>query len=137
MGCPICQMEMANIKRDIHLAKNKDVFVFVVLQSSPDTISSITKVEDWPFTIVCDPVAKIFQLYAVNRGNVLKYLNPVGIAAALKAIGSGYKHGKFEGIETQLPASFIINSNRVITLAHYGNRINDIPSLETLISNIK
>lgn len=136
IGCPVCQMEMANIKRNIHLANKKKAIVIVVLQSLPDTVAAVTNKEDWPFTIVCDPQARIFKLYSVEPGNIFKYLHPVGIAAAIKAIIAGNKHGKFEGIETQLPASFVITSDKILKYAYYGKRINDVPSLETLALNI-
>jgi peroxiredoxin len=136
IGCPVCQTEMANIKRNIHLANKKKAIVLVVLQSLPDAVAAVTSKKDWPFTIVCDPHAKIFKLYSVESGNIFKYLHPAGIAATIKAIITGNKHGKFEGIETQLPASFVITSDKLIKYAYYGKRINDVPPLETLALNI-
>ncbi len=136
IGCPVCQMEMANIKRNMHQVNQRKANVFVVLQSTPNTIASIAKKEDWPFAIICDPKAKIFNLYSVEQGDIFKYLNPIGIAATIKALVNGHKHGKFEGIETQLPASFVIASDKTIKYAYYGKRINDVPSLDTLVANI-
>ena len=59
------------------------------------------------------------------------------LTQALKALIMGKKHGKFEGIETQLPASFIITADKLIKYAYYGKRINDVPSLETLAGYIE
>lgn len=135
-GCPICQMEMANLKRDIELFNRKEVRVFVFLQSTTQTLASLAKKEDWPFDIVCDPEGAIFQLYAVEPGGILKYLHPAGLAAAIKAIKQGYHHKKFEGKEKQLPAAFIIKSDKTIKYAYYGKNVGDIPTPLTLAENL-
>ncbi|MBW1813815.1 MAG: redoxin domain-containing protein [Deltaproteobacteria bacterium] len=134
-GCPVCQMEMAHLKREIGLFTQRKSKVFVFLQSSPETVASVTNEEDWPFIIVCDPQGAIFKKYAVEPGGIFKYLHPAGIIAAIKSISQGFRHGKFEGKETQLPAAFVINSMKVIKYAYYGRHISDIPTPATLAAN--
>ena len=111
--------------------------MFVFLQSSPETVASATNENDWPFLIVCDPQGAIFKKYAVEPGVILKYLHPAGIIAAIKSIGQGFRHGKFEGKETQLPAAFALNSMKVIKYAYYGKHISDIPTPTSLAASIK
>lgn len=135
-GCPICRMEMAKTKQDIALAGRKGARVFVILQSAPETIASLTGREDWPFTIICDPQGKLFRIYGVESGGLIKYLHPAGLIAAGKAIGSGFHHGKFEGKETQLPAAFTVTADKVISFAHYGKNISDIPPLSAMIAGL-
>ena len=135
-GCPVCQMEMAKIKQDIDLVRKKGGRVFVALQSPPETLASLTNREDWPFTIISDPQGKIFQLYGVEAGGIIKYLHPAGLIAAIKAVRQGFRHGKFEGKETQLPAAFSMTADKVLKYTHYGENISDIPSLAKLISVI-
>jgi len=135
-GCPVCQMEMAKLKRDIDLFKKKDARVFVFLQSPVSTLVAMAKEEDWPFDIVCDPDGKIFKLYGVEAGGIFKYLHPAGLVAAIKATTLGFHHKKFEGKETQLPAAFIVKSNKSVKYAYYGNNISDVPSPLTLSENI-
>ncbi len=136
IGCPICQIEMSKIRNDIKIASNRKTTVLVVLQSSIETISDTCKEDDWPFKIVCDPKARIFKRYSVEAGGIIKYLHPLGIMAAIKAIFLGKRHGKFEGKETQLPAAFVISSERIITFSYYGKRIDDVPSLKELTYQI-
>ena len=136
-GCPVCQMEMAHLKREAGLFTQKEAKVFVFLQSSPATAASATDEEDWPFFIVCDPQGAIFQKYAVESGGIFKYLHPAGMIAAIKAISQGFRHGKFEGKETQVPAAFAVNSMKIITYAYYGKHISDLPSPATLAANIE
>lgn len=136
-GCPVCQMEMAHLKREIGLFTQKKGKVFVCLQSSPETVVSAANEEDWPFPIVCDSQGAIFKTYAVNPGGILTYLHPAGLMAAVKSMGQGFRHGKFEGKETQLPAAFVLNSMKVIKYAYYGKHISDIPTPATLAANIE
>jgi len=135
-GCPVCQMEMANMKREIALVSQKGARLFVVLQSDPEVIASLIKKDNFPFTIICDPQGKVFHRYGVEAGGIIKYLNPAGLLAAIKAVGRGFRHGKFEGRETQLPAAFAITADRRITYAHYGKNIGDVPPLPEMIVGI-
>jgi len=136
-GCPVCRMEMAQLKREMGLFTPKGAQVFVFLQSSPETVASVAKETDWPFFLVCDPQAAVFQQYAVESGGLLKYLHPAGLIAAVKAVRQGFRHGKFEGKETQLPAAFAVNPRKVITYAYYGKHIGDLPSPATLAANME
>ena len=135
-GCPVCQMEMAKIKQEIELVSKKGGRVFVVLQSAPETIASLIKKNDFPFTIICDLQGKVFQLYGVEAGGIIKYLHPAGLIAAVKAISRGFRHGKFEGKETQLPAAFAMTADKIIKFGHYGKNISDMPSLAKMINSI-
>ena len=65
--------------------------------------------------------------------SLMKFLKPQGLIAATKATFKGHFHGKFEGKETQMPAVFVIDENRNIRLAHYGNDITDVPQLPALV----
>ncbi|MDQ5986508.1 MAG: hypothetical protein CSYNP_02238 [Syntrophus sp. SKADARSKE-3] len=129
-------MEMANIKRDIDLFNQKKARVFVFLQSSTATLIPLLKEGDWPFDIVCDPKGIIFQLYAVEPGGLMKYLHPAGLLTAVKAISHGFGHKKFEGAETQLPAAFIIKSDKTIKYVYYGKNIGDVPKPSILAENL-
>jgi thioredoxin-dependent peroxiredoxin len=81
-------------------------------------------------------IVVLFQLYHVEYGSILKYIHPAGLIMAVKATLQGYKHGKFEGHETQLPAVFIVAPDKTIKFAHYGKHISDIPSTVTMAANI-
>jgi hypothetical protein len=129
-------MEMAKIKQEIDLARKKGGRVFIVLQSTPETIASLIKRDSFPFTIICDPQGKVFQLYGVEAGGIIKYLHPAGLIAAIKATFRGFLHGKFEGKETQLPAAFAMTADKIIKYAHYGENISDMPSLAKIMKSI-
>lgn len=136
IGCPVCRMEMVRIKRKFDLIHRKRAKLFVVLQSAPETIASEIHPDDFPFTLICDPEGKIFQLYGVTAGSMIRYLHPAGFVAAGRAVMRGFKHGKFEGRETQLPAAFAIKSDKIIQYAHYGRNIGDMPRLSEIINSL-
>ena len=135
-GCPVCQMEMARLKGKIDLFTQKKASVFVILQSSAQTVASLSSPEDWPFTIICDPDGVLFKQYGVAPGGIFKYLHPAGLVAAVKATFSGFRHGKFEGKETQLPAAFVVSADHKIQYAYYGTTISDVPDPETVAAVI-
>ena len=132
-GCPVCRMEMASMKQDIELVGKKVGHLFVVLQSPPETIRSLISRDDFPFTIICDPQGKVFQLYGVDEGGIFKYLHPAGLIAAVRAISRGFRHGQFEGKETQLPAAFAMTGDKLLKYSRYGKTIGDIPELSKMI----
>ena len=135
-GCPICRMAIAGIKKKFDLVRRKGVQLFVVLQSAPQTVVSESNPDDFPFTVICDPEGKIFQLYGAQAGGVMRYLHPAGLLAAGLAVIKGFKHGKFEGKETQLPAAFAMKGDKIIKYAHYGKNIADLPKLSEMLHQI-
>ncbi len=135
-GCPVCRMEMVIIKQEIDVVRQKGAHVFVVLQSAPEMIASLIKRDDFPFTIICDPQGNVFKRYGVEAGGLIGYLHPAGLFAAIKAVRQGFRHGKFEGKETQLPAAFAMTTEKVVTYAHYGKDIGDIPSLMVMATGL-
>jgi len=136
IGCPLCQLRISEIKRDLQKFEQKGVQVLVALQSEPENIRKISEEKDVPFTIICDPSEKIFGLYEVVPGSVFGYIAPDVILKALRARKEGFKHGIKEGKELQLPAVFIIDTHKKINYAYYGKNIGDVPGNEVVFKNI-
>lgn len=136
LGCPVCQTDMANLKNEIGLIESKGAKLYVVIQSAPETVSATTNREDWPFTVITDPKGDLFSRFRVQPGGIIKYLHPAGLIAAITATVKGFRHGRFEGRETQLPAVFIVDQGRSIKFAHYGEYISDLPSTASVAAHI-
>lgn len=136
IGCPVCGMEMAAYRRHIGLIEGKGARLFVILQSPAATIADGTGRQEWPYTVVCDPQGLIFRQYGVAAGGLLRYLHPAGLTAAVKATLKGFRHGKFEGRETQLPAVFIVAPDGSIQYAHYGAHVADVPAPAVVASHL-
>lgn len=133
-GCPICQLKIGEIIRAYDEFTAAGLAVYVVLQSSPASVREGLAGQTPPFTVVCDPEEKIFSLYGVAPGNIFQYLAPSVIMKALRASRAGFKHGKKEGQEMQLPAVFIISPGETITFAYYGKNIGDVPDNGVILS---
>lgn len=132
-GCPICQMKIGDLLKDHKEFRAAGLQVYVVLQSTAASVKeNFTKLKV-PFTIVCDPEEKVFALYGVAPGNLFGYLAPSVIMKARKASRAGFKHGKKEGKEMQLPAVFVVNSDGKIAYTYYGKNIGDVPDNKTII----
>ena len=121
LGCPICQTDIENLKNEIGIVEQGRENLYVVLQGSPETLASLTEKEEWPFAVIIDHDGRIFRQYRVDPEGIIKYLHPAGLIAAVRATVQGYRNGRFEGRETQLPAVFIVDQDGTIRLAHYGD----------------
>jgi len=137
MGCLLCQVKLAQIIKDADRFKSAGCNVFVVLQSQPEIVKENKDERDIPITIICDPDMKIFNLYKVHPGTLFGYITPGVIKKAMHAKKQGFVHGKSEGKEFQLPAVFLIDTNKTITYAYYGKNIGDVPDNESLLSVIQ
>jgi peroxiredoxin len=133
-GCPICQMKIGDLLRDHEEFLGAGLQVYVVLQSTPASVKEGLIGLQVPFTVVCDPEEKVFALYGVAPGNLFGYLTPSVIMKAMKASRAGFKHGKKEGKEMQLPAVFILNEDGKIAYAYYGKNIGDVPDNREILS---
>jgi hypothetical protein len=56
------------------------------------------------------------------------------IMKAMKASRGGFRHGKKEGKEMQLPAVFIVNGAGKIDYAYYGKNIGDVPDNDVILN---
>jgi len=136
MGCPICQMKIAELKKEFPLFKKRGVSLLVVLQSTPENITPMISQKDMPFVIVCDPHERLFTLYGVRPGSIFGYVTPTTIVRAIRATLQGFKHGTYEGNEKQLPATFIIDKAGKVKYARYGKNVADVPKTEKLLAEI-
>jgi peroxiredoxin len=136
MGCPICQMKIAELRRDFDEFAKRKVYLLVVLQSEPASITRLVDKKDIPFEIVCDPKGKLFALYAVRPGTIFGYVTPATIAAVIRSMRRGFRHGKYEGNEMQLPAVFVVGADKKIRFAYYGRNVADVPETKRLLEVI-
>jgi D-cysteine desulfhydrase len=127
MGCPLCQMKIDGFISSQALLEERELNLLIVLQSPPESVQAFYGETGIPFTFVCDPDEKIYQLYGVEPGSIFQYLTPGVIKKALKAKKKGYRHGKKEGREMQLPALFLVDPDGKVEYAFYGRHVGDVP----------
>ena len=138
-GCPLCQYDihlLAQAHGDITAHGGQ---LLVVLQSAPKGLAEKLGREDaLPFPIVCDPDQKLYKQFAIApAASMAKMADLKMIGRIIKATKLGFKHGEYEGIETQLPALFVVDNEMNVTFAHYGKAAGDVPDIEKIVELLK
>lgn len=136
-GCTVCQLQILKLVKNYERFKEKDIQLFVVLQSEPETIREQDSKEEIPFTIICDTAQEVYKLYNTS---VAKDMSELGSPNLLKKVEEakklGLAHGKYEGNELQLPATFVIDEEGIIKFLHYGQDAGDVPEIDDLLELI-
>lgn len=133
-GCTLCQYDIQQLAEHHAELTAHGGQLLVVLQSDPAGLAEQLGEEGLPFAIVCDPQQQLYKQFAIPAAADMAEL--VGgdhtREKIARAKAAGFSHGAYEGEEMQLPAVFVMDSERTLTYAHYGKDISDIPSPEQL-----
>lgn len=130
LGCTVCQLDIHNLKEGYDKIKQTGGQVKVVLQSDPALVAQELGSKDaLPFEIICDPDQTLYHRFAVKPvKNKVALGTGKGVMAKISAAQkAGFKHGKYEGEELQLPACFVVDPDLTVTHVHYGKSIADVP----------
>ncbi len=136
--CAVFQLRMVEIMREKKTFKEQNIEVIAIFQSQPESlkINIVDKIH-FDFTIIADPDRTLYDLYDVKPSwvKMVKTMNVKGVKRVLQSIQAGFKPGgKVEGQFHQIPADFIIDQDRKILVAKYGNNVVDhIPLKEILL----
>ncbi len=132
-GCTICKYELMMLKNNIEKFEEAGIKPVVVLQSSVETMLEDSEKDEFPFEIICDPDGELYSLYsvspAISSSQLFCHLVMEKIDKAKKA---GIVHGKYEGNEMQLPASFLIDKSGKVLKAVYSKSLDISKNLESL-----
>ncbi len=138
-GCTLCQYDMAVLKEEyakIHAVNGQ---VKVVLQSDPALLADELGSPDiYPFEIICDPDGALYNLFEIAPAESMAQLGGGKVMEKIaKAKEMGLSHGRYEGVEEQLPAAFVIDDTLTVTYARYGENGADIPSVDEMAELLK
>lgn len=135
-GCRMCQIDMAEYTEEYDRIKEKDAQILVVLQSTQQSMKDQTKPEDLPYSVICDPEQKLYQLYTVEPAPSKEEMSTPESKARVEreAAKRGLVHGAYEGNELQLPACFLLDPEMNVLYAHYGTNVGDIPLVDDLVA---
>ena len=114
------------------------MYVKVVLQSTAERMREADVKEIFPFEIICDPDAALYDQYNVfeadselamlsGEDELIEQMG--GIRNILLSMGSG----ETEGRSRQLPAVFLVRPDMTVGYAYYGSSMNDYPELSDLM----
>jgi D-cysteine desulfhydrase len=137
LGCPICRMEIAELKRRIGEFKDAGAEVVVFVDSPAESVTEFAQRDDVTFRIVADPQRSVYAHYGIERGGLLDFIAPGAALRSVKATLKGHMHGRFEGSELLLPGDFVLDASGKILYAHRGAHIGDNTPLDTLLAIVK
>lgn len=138
-SCSVCQMLLVQLKAVWQDISQRGFDLKVVLQSSQKSILEERANEVFPFELICDPEARLYDRYHVFEadnevqlmaGNIDAIMQMGGIRTLLL---NSANQEKTEGRSRQVPAVFIVQPDMTISYAHYGRNMFDIPDLLELL----
>jgi peroxiredoxin len=138
-GCPLCQFDMTSYAESYDRVLAAGGKLFIVLQSDPQQLSQELGSETaFPFEIICDPQQELYHQFAINpAASKAKMIGPKTLVKIARVQAGGYKHGRSEGEELQLPAVFVMTPDLLVTYAHYGKTVDDVPGTDELPGLLK
>ena len=136
-GCTLCQYDIHTYAEHYKEIVGDTGKLFVVLQSTPESIKKQMDRETLPFEILCDPEEKLYKEFEINPAKDKAELGGGNVAAKVTEARKLFSHGDYEGEELQLPAAFVIQPDLTITYARYGKDGADVPTPEELEQLLK
>ncbi len=131
-GCTICQLDLQAYAKRYAEFTAKEAEVIIVLQSTPEIVrKGGMKI---PYTVACDPDMTLYRQFEVSPAKgKLGLVSLKAIQKVRAAKKAGCVHGKSEGEELQLPATFVVDRSGVVIYSHYAKNVADIPSIDHLL----
>lgn len=133
-GCRLSQYDIMQYAKNYAKIVGTDAQFLVVLQSKAEIIMEALQGEKLPFEFICDPDSKLYKLFHVVPGlSEESVLHDTKSAEKIEvAVAAGIVKGEPEGEHLQLPATFVVDRNHVLTYAYYGVSGADTLSPEQL-----
>lgn len=133
-GCTLCQLDLAEYKAQYAEITHAGGQLYVVLQSDPALLAEeLGSSNAFPYTIICDPKGELYaQLGILPAESKIKMAGAGTLLKIAKATATGHKHGRYEGDELQLPAAFVLDTDRKVLYAHYAKTVDDVPDAKKL-----
>ena len=137
--CGLCQTLLSQLRALWPAIQQAGYDLKVVLQSTRESVLEGTKDNPYPFDLVCDPEARLYDRYNIFEadgalamvGGSLEVINALGGPG--KLLGSQFSKVPTEGRSRQLPAAFLIGPDGVVQKAHYGQTIVDLPDIKEFL----
>jgi peroxiredoxin len=131
-GCPLSRLYLQELRAAHDDFESAGIAVIAVLQSSKENIQKI-RVKKFPFIIIPDPEAKLYEIYGVGHADAAGLVHPRVLVRATEATLRGQFHGLEFGDERRLPGAFLVDRRGSLRLAHAGCHIADLPPVRTLL----
>ncbi len=134
LGCPLCKEKIDELKKGLSRFEDQGVKVAAVVQATDKRAKQYSAKEMVPYILVPDRDKKLYDLFDVKRGGLKEFTSPAVLKSSLRATLKGHMHGKFEGDEFQVPASFLLSPDGAVLFAYYGKNISDFGNIDELLA---
>lgn len=137
-GCPFCQAQVAQLKRDRVAFTARGCRIVLVGQGARAEASRAPAVRDMPFPLLLDRDRSVFRAYGLHRGRLGQIFSP---AVAMPFVAANLRkqtrqRGLFGGEFMQMPGTFVVDPAGSLILAHRNRHIADSPSSDQLLAVI-
>lgn len=138
VGCPVCQLAIRNYIENAGKLTEKGKKIFIVTQSSVDSLKKFVNEKTIPVNLISDPEGKLYKQFEVEPAKSKLGLAGKGLKKLLKQADElGIVHGENEGNELQLPAVFVIGADRKVEYVHYAKNLADMPGVAEIAGALK
>jgi peroxiredoxin Q/BCP len=138
VGCPVCNLRFHEIEQEAEYFRSYGVKVIAVYESDSANILQYLDGDTVSTIMIGDPSLALYQQYGVERSWGKTFMSMFnGIFGKMKAGNRLFKNKmKQDGNLNRLPASFLIDENGKIVLAHYAQYVGEEMPLELLKQHI-
>ena len=103
-GCTLCQYDIHQLAENYHQITDVGGQVIVVLQSDPAGLAQELQPDTFPFSILCDPKAALYERFGIQPAASMAKMADAGTMLKIaKATAAGYKHGAYEATSCSCP----------------------------------
>ncbi len=133
IGCTMCQYNLHQFLTNYKTIEDAGGQLLIVFQSDPALVREGVEEAGIPFDIICDAEQALYKLFELgSTATKADLFDDEGRAFLERIKAEGFKHGKYEGNELQLPGAFVVDHDLNVIFAHYGTRANDVPTTDEL-----
>ena len=133
-GWPFCREQAVQLHQSKNQFEDNGFQVVLVGLGTCDRAEAFKRQFSLSFPIICDPEKKLYQIYGLGRGSVVRMASPAFLLKGLRALSRGHMPGVPRDDIMQMPGVFLIDTSGNIRYAHYSKDPSDNPSIEILLA---
>ena len=124
-GCPICQLDLAELLIQAKEIENKGAKLLYITQSGEEIAKKFIEEKNITFPVIHSSKDDLYAQYGLGRFSATAAAKILGKGKEAKK--AGYEHGEYEGYEMQCPGQFVIDTDGKII--HAKLDWLDVPSI--------
>lgn len=132
-GCRITKVILWNICEQYQQIQQAGGQIVAVVQSCQEVLDRELKQWRIPFPLISDPEQIWYKMFDVSLAENQEQMLKGSAAIITEAERLGLEKGEAEGNPLQLPATMLVDGNRIVQYIRYGECGMDVPDPEDMI----